>query len=88
MEPSPVRITWIESVRIVDSLSCSSDAARGHDRHESMSEKGNGHATGLCSIMTFTGIRVHIVACPCNSYQRLPRTPMHTRVSAMYAANR
>ena len=31
---------------------------------------------------------LHIVACPCNSYQRLPRTPMHTRVSAMYAANR
>ena len=31
---------------------------------------------------------LHIVACLCNSYQRLPRTPMHTRVSAMYAANR
>ena len=30
----------------------------------------------------------HIVACPCNSYQRLPRTPKHTRVRAMYAANR
>ena len=27
MEPSPVRITWIESVRIVDSLERSSDAA-------------------------------------------------------------
>ena len=43
MEPSPVRITWIESVRIVDvdvdSLSCSSDAARGHDRHESCPKK-------------------------------------------------
>ena len=25
-----------------------------HDRHESC--RGNGHATGLCSIMTFTGI--------------------------------
>ena len=68
MEPSPsarARRSWwnqvqsesLESNRS-ESWTVSSAAAtrRSWSISSELSEKGNGHATGLCSIMTFTGI--------------------------------